>query len=349
MNIFLTGATGFLGGKLIQNLLKEKHSLFLLYRDEKKAKEVKQRFSKEEQENIYLIKGDITSEYCGLSNETIEELTNRIDLVYHLAALVKFDVELEEELKIINYQGTKHVLDLAKLLKIKHFLHVSTAYTVGSLDEAKEELYSLSNAYNNPYEYTKSKAEHLVFSYNDFFDISIFRPSIIVGDSKTGEADSTFTLYGFMRILDIFKRRMSKNKDWNHKKFHLVSKDSSTSNFVPVDYVASILGIASTKAEKNKIYHITNHNPPKNSVILEKIKKAMNFYNLKIVEKLDHLTPSDDEVRLNEMLHVFNPYLNRQIVFSDYNTNLLMKETHVEPLNLNDESLSMIIHSYFHK
>ncbi|WP_253719429.1 SDR family oxidoreductase, partial [Staphylococcus aureus] len=105
-------------------------------------------------------------------------------------------------------------------------------------------------------------------------DVSIFRPSIIVGDSETGEADSEFTLYGFMRALDVFKRRIARSSDKADVIYRVVGSKNATSNFVPVNYVADILALAASKAEAGKIYNITNPSPATNYDLLSLIKNA---------------------------------------------------------------------------
>lgn len=348
MNILLTGATGFLGGKLIKNIINESnHTVYVIARNMKKAEALRESFTPQEQERIQFIEGDITSPYSGLSKEKMDELKGSIDIVYHLAALVKFDQDLRDELFSVNYDGTKHVLDLASYCEVKKFYYVSTAYTVGKNPIGKEDLYPTEGPFNNPYEESKVKSEHLVFSYRDKMDVSIFRPAIIVGDSKTGEADSHFTLYGFMRALDLFKRKTLRKKDADGTFYRVIASKEGTSNFVPVDYVADILGLAVSKAEPDMIYNITNPNPPTNLEILHMLKNALDFDHLSIVD--DHkdydLTP--EEQRLNQMVEVFRPYLESSIKFKDDNTQKLIQGTETPHLHMTNETLQMIVNAYF--
>ena len=144
MNLFLTGSTGFLGGKLIKSLLQNKtNEVYILVRNVEKAERLKETFLKEEQQRIHIYQGDITLPNAGLSIEDIEWLTDKIDAVYHLAALVKFDFDLRDELFAANYNGTKHILELAVQINVKKFYYVSTAYTVGKRTEGIEELYPI--------------------------------------------------------------------------------------------------------------------------------------------------------------------------------------------------------------
>ncbi|MGR3765876.1 SDR family oxidoreductase [Rossellomorea sp. NS-SX7] len=342
MNLFLTGATGFLGGKLIKNLLQDKQNeVYILVRNVEKAENLRYSFSPADQQRIHIFQGDITYPKAGLSREDTEWLTNKIDAVYHLAALVKFDLDLRDELFAANYDGTKHILELATLIQAKKFYYVSTAYTVGTLTHGVEKLYPTDGKFNNPYEESKVKSEHLVFSYRDQMDVSIFRPAIIVGDSKTGEADSQFTLYGFMRALAVFKRKTARKYDGD-RTYRLLAAKNGTSNLVPVDYVADILSLAPQRAEADKIYHITNPNPPTNFDLLQMLKEALEFHSLSVVESSgEKLDP--EEVRLNSLIEVFKVYLAGDLSFDDRNTQELIRGTGVSHLDMTEETIEMII------
>ncbi|MCG1022591.1 SDR family oxidoreductase [Sutcliffiella horikoshii] len=345
MNIFLTGATGFLGGRLIRNLLEEGHNVYLLARNMGKAKELKDRLPLSLQGNVTILKGDIVEKNFGFSTDILSGLTKKVDIFYHLAALVKFDHHLRDTLMEMNYHGTKNALGVARLIGVPKFIHVSTAYTVGVSNKGQEKLYDLQQNFNNPYEESKALAEHEVMKYKDKMDVSIFRPAIIVGDSKTGEADSNFTLYGFMRGLELFKRKLERKN--YHEKVHLVGSKEGTSNLVPVDYVADILTIAAKKATKNTIYNITNPTPPTNREILGTIKEHLQFKTLGIYEKGTAYTLTPVEIQLNSMIDVFEPYLDRSISFEDANTQKLLKGSPIAHLNMTHEILEIIVRAYF--
>ena len=347
MNIFLTGATGFLGGKLIRQLLDKGHTLHILARNIDKAERLIDSVSLNEKHNITIYKGDITEKDLGLTNEAINELKNNVDVFYHLAALVKFDEELRDTLMNINWTGTREALQIAKKLNVKKFFHVSTAYTVGKDNEGQETLSPADREFFNPYEESKALAEHEVFKMKDEMEVSIFRPSIIVGDSKTGEADSEFTLYGFMRGLEVFKKRLERKNLLQGRSIHLIGTKDGTSNLVPVDYVADILALAMEKAEKEKIYHITNPAPKTNQHILETIKQHLLFDGLQVIEVEKAAILTKEEIQLNGMIKVFQPYLDRHIHFHDDNTQQFIKGTSISHLNMTDEMLNIIIGAYF--
>ena len=348
LTLFLTGCTGFLGKKLVHNLLETTdHTLFVLVRNMAKGTQLVTSLGQEAKSRITLVKGDITAPFCGLADDMIAELNGKVELFYHVAALVKFDEELRDELFTVNHDGTKHALELASSWRAKKFIYVSTAYTIGTREQGIEELYPIDANVHNPYEESKVKSEHLVFSYANQLDVSIFRPSIIVGDSKTGEADSNFTLYGFLRALDVFKKRVERKENDPTTIYKLVGSKFATSNVVPVDYVADILALAVTKAEAGKIYNITNPAPFTNFHFLTLIKESLNFNRLEIIEHAAPGTLSQEEEHVNGMIKIFNSYLSRSFNFDDSNTQHLIEGTEIKHLQLTEETMKMIINAYF--
>lgn len=344
MNIFLTGATGFLGGRLIQNLAREGHTLFVLARNIKKAEQLLLKTADLEGV-IHIIQGDITVPDLGMNKETQQELANKIDVFYHMAALVKFDLDLKDELFQINYSGTKYALEAAEKMGVSHFYYVSTAYTLGKDEYAKEELHSLGRPFNNPYEESKCKAEHLCMEFKKFFNVTILRPAIIIGDSKTGEADSKFTLYGLMRSLEVFKKRF-KRKGMGDRVFHLLCEEGSTQNLVPVDYVADVLSDVLQKGREDNIYHITNSNPPLSADVFQIMREKADLDLFKLAPYDYEPYLNEEEQLLNNVVDVYKNYLNRNIVFDDSSTQELLHSLDKKPLQMDEEMIKRIIKGY---
>nr|WP_251130346.1 MULTISPECIES: SDR family oxidoreductase [unclassified Exiguobacterium] len=338
----MTGATGFLGGRLARELIHCGHTLCVLARTPEKMEAM---FSRDELRSITVLAGDLTAPFLGADERFITDHDRSIDLVLHMAALVKFDEELREELFETNLTGTRQALALAKALHCPRFFHVSTAYTLGAREVGDETLYATDQTFHNPYEESKAHAEQAVWAERDQLDVSIFRPAIIVGDSKTGEADSKFTMYGYMRALEVFKRRLER-RGAPDGPIRLLGSETGTSNLVPVDYVADVLLAAIEHAKPDTIYNVTNDDPPRNVTMLDYMKQALAFPHLKITE-----TPtsslSQAEQTFNEMVKVFNPYLNRNIAFDDANTKRLLEDAGYKPLDLNERSLRRIVNAYY--
>jgi nucleoside-diphosphate-sugar epimerase len=350
--IFVTGATGFLGHELIHDLVREGHYLVLLCRDTQSRK-VKERIEYWNRSSfahqIEWVEGNLHAPFLGISRDVISRLKGQITVVYHLAALVKFDFSLEEELTTTNLIGTGHVLDFAEQVGASQFYYVSTAYTLGSSDVGQEKLYDLDRSFLNPYEKTKCLAEHKVMGMEGRFEhIGIFRPAIIVGNSLTGEALSQFTLYGFIRGLEVFKKRLIKMRVWGKETIFLHGDPEGTSNFVPVDYVSRVLNAVLKSPIKSGIFHITNPVPPKNGMIFSLIKEILDIkhINLRNLQKYPLTEPHKWQEFLQSLVEVYKLYLHRNIRFEDGQTNRLLLSVGQTPLNMSEDMLRRIILGY---
>ncbi|TGB01961.1 SDR family oxidoreductase [Halobacillus salinus] len=343
MKILLTGSTGFVGKQLTLRLLEEGHQVFALVRNEKKAEMLKGAVAANDQNRLNILHGNITQEHGGLSAKTIESLKGSIDCVYHIAAYLSFDDEEKEQLYEINVGGTKNLLELAKELQVKKFFHVSTAYTLGNQEEAVEQLHSLERSFLNYYEKTKCQAEHLVFDYADHFQVNIFRPSIIIGDSKTGEAESTFALYGIIRSFQLMKRKMERKGNAPAQKVKFVCYQGAAQNLIPVDHVVKGLVAGLRHADHKTIYHLTNDHPPSNAEVFELLKDELDFHNVELVSPDRQNELSDQEKLFNEPLSVFHAYLKKTIHFDNKNAEQLFKQAGVEPVDVTEDVLRTII------
>jgi nucleoside-diphosphate-sugar epimerase len=346
MNIFITGATGFLGKRLVKGLVEQGHSLYILARSESKGQAVLGELDEECKQKVYILIGDISSPGLGISAKMFQEIKNQIDAVYHLAAILSFDIEKRDETFKMNVDGTKHTLEFSLAIGAKKFLHVSTAYTLGQKEHGIEELYSTDGPFVNFYEESKCRAEHLVYSYGEKLDVMILRPAIIVGDSLTGGADSAFALYGFIRSLALFKRRISKKPNWQQRTYRLLGNRETTSNWVPVDYVTKALMAGLAYGERYGIYNITNPCPPANKLTLELIKERLDFPNITLVPERFAPFLTEEEVTLNSSISVFSSYINRSIMFNDDNMQKLLAKVNEPPLGMDREMLKRVIFSY---
>lgn len=346
MNIFLTGSTGFVGTRLVKELLAEEHNLYALVRTEEKAKKVLEKLPPNAKNQITFLYGDITEQGLGLSDEQKERLVDNIDVVYHIAAYLSFDPSEKERTFAINVEGTRNVLEFAKDIKVKKFFHVSTAYTLGTSPFGAEELHPINNTFVNYYEESKCHAEHLAVEYKDVFDLSIFRPAIIIGDSVTGEADTTFALYGILKGLSFLKKRTKRNPELLTKPLRVICSKDNGSNFVSVDYVVKVLHAGLKEAEKNKIYHIVNMNLLTHDMIFDLLKETIGLPNLEMVPLDFDGELGREEKILNDSMEVFHEYFRKDVAFDDTNTKELLARINDSPIYLDEKLLGNIISKY---
>jgi len=146
-----------------------------------------------------------------------------IDVVCHCAASISFDLPLEEA-REINVEGTRSMIELARAVGARRFVHVSTAYVSGThTGEFTEDM--LGTEFRNTYEQTKSEAERL-FDGVTGMEVAIARPSIVMGESDTGWTPAFNVLYWPLRA---FARGLFEQ---------VPAKPDGRVDVVPVDYVA---------------------------------------------------------------------------------------------------------------
>jgi len=206
--ILLTGVTGFVGKRLLAELLDQTTgALVCLVRaaDELEAQRRGRAISRNLR--VVFLPADIEKPQLGLTDTVWEMLANRITEIYHCAASVRFDLSLEESQRI-NVGGTRTLLTLAKkAVRAGHFSrfhHVSTAYVAGKkrglVDSDYLPDHQKASRFRNAYEQSKAEAESLLRNQS-VVAVTIYRPSIVAGDTRGGATDNFNVLYVPMRLI----------------------------------------------------------------------------------------------------------------------------------------------------
>ena len=260
-SLFLTGFPGFITSKLIYQLTVHRSDLeFHLLIQEKfislaeKHREEIVRLSPSLENKIHFYIGDITLTDCGLSAKDIEFLQSTIREVWHLAAVYDLAIDRDRAFHI-NLNGTKQVLGLIKQFKnLERHYYISTAYVSGDRTGViYEEELNVGQRFRNYYEETKFLAEVEVRNSMREIPTTIFRPGIVVGDSKTGETQKLDGPYYVINLM---------SKLPNTFAMSLIGSGRNTVNFVPVDFLISAMSYLSSRVEsRDKIYHLTDPNP----------------------------------------------------------------------------------------
>lgn len=237
--IFLTGFPGFIAERLVERLAADNRQMFLLVQPQFVEKSIESIEKVAERtsvplENFALIEGDITQPDLGMSAEDVDLVRETTTDVFHLAAIYDLAVARETALKV-NLEGTKKVNGLAAAMpNLRRYNYVSTCYVAGKRTGLISENELEHDAgFRNFYEESKYLAESEVEKLKVELPITIFRPSVVVGDSKTGETAKYDGIYYLIQYL---------RKAPNLFRLVNVGNKNVRLNLVPVDFVVE--GIA---------------------------------------------------------------------------------------------------------
>jgi thioester reductase-like protein len=190
---FVTGYPGFIGKRFVPALLEHSpHSKVFLLVQPAHERDARARIEAmgAAGERVTLFTGDVTDMHLGLSSDEYRTLTREVTDVFHLAAMYRGSGDART-MRHVNVEGTRNVLELATDAQgLRRFNHMSTVLVSGGRTGViEEDELAAGQKFRSAYEQSKYEAEELVLRARDLLPITVFRPGIVVGDSRTGEID----------------------------------------------------------------------------------------------------------------------------------------------------------------
>ncbi|GAA3520610.1 SDR family oxidoreductase [Nocardioides daeguensis] len=254
MAYFVTGATGFIGRFLLDELIDHREGPIHVLCRASSLGRMEALVRQWGSERVQPVVGDLGQPGLGVDETWVSEHRGTIDHFFHLAAI--YDITADDATNdAMNIEGTRHALALAEALEAGCFHQVSSVATAGDYHGRFDEtMFEEGQPLPSPYHRTKYESEKLV---RDEARVPwrVYRPAIVVGHSETGAMDK---IDGPYYLFPLLKRLRDNLPAW----LPLVGVDLGDTNLVPVDYVAKAMDhLAHLPGRDGEAFHLVNPEP----------------------------------------------------------------------------------------
>jgi len=289
MTYFVTGATGFIGKRLVKKLLARRGStVYFLVRQESMDKvPALLDYWGTSSERAVPIQGDLAKPLLGVSKADQKLLTGKIRHFFHLAAIYDLSADAESQI-VANTEGTRNAVALANAVKVGVFQHVSSIAAAGMYEGVfREDMFDEAEGLDHPYFSTKHDSEKVARTEAKM-PWRVYRPGIVAGDSKTGEMDKIDGPYYFFKLI---QKMRSLLPPW----MPAIGLEGGRLNIVPVDFVVDAIDhIAHKKDLDGRAFHIVDPTPYRVGDVLNIFARAAHApqFSLRINAALLGFIPS---------------------------------------------------------
>ena len=271
--IFVTGFPGFLATRLVRRLAAEGARFILLTQPafEAMACEATLEIAREtgsSLENFQILNGDITKPDLGVAADKLERARQETSTIFHLAAI--YDLAVAQDVAAtVNVEGTMNMNQFAKSVKnLRRYHYVSTCYVAGKRQGLiKENELHHEAGFRNHYEQTKYLAEISVDALKSDIPVTIHRPAVVCGDSKTGETvkyDGIYYLIHYLRKWPVGLTLLN------------IGNPEVCLNLVPVDFVIeSMVALAKDERAAGATVQLADPTPLTTQELFDSISKSI--------------------------------------------------------------------------
>ncbi|HRD64694.1 MAG TPA: SDR family oxidoreductase [Candidatus Competibacter sp.] len=290
MNYFVTGASGFIGRRLVERLLQRETGTvyyLILERELPVVEQLRQRWGSAADRTVPII-GDLTQPRLGVSDSDVARLKGNIPHLFHLAAIYDLKASAETQEKV-NVEGTRNAVAFADAIEVGCF-HLTSSIAAAGLYEGvfREDMFEEAEELENPYYRTKHESEGVV-RRECSRPWRIYRPGIVVGDSRTGEMDKIDGPYYFFKLIQKLRRLLP---PW----MPMIGIEGGRLNLVPVNFIVDAMDhIAHQPGLDGQCFHLVDPNPLRVGDILNLFARAAHAPEMTL--------------RINALMFAFIPQL----------------------------------------
>ena len=277
MAYIVSGATGFIGRRLVERLLTHRPDAFIHVLTRERSLPRLERLIEDwgwvdpdAGERIRPLVGDLLQPLLGVSDETVAALrADGVEHFFHLAAVYDMTADTETDWRA-NVEGTHNAAELAAAVGAGCLHHMSSIAIAGHYEGVfREDMFDEGQPLTHPYHLTKFEAERVV-RRDATVPWRIYRPSIVVGDSRTGSIDKIDGPYYFFSLI---KRAGERLPGW----LPLLTPDLGYTNIVPVDYVVSAIDhIAHEPGLDGRAFHLVSPRRQRAADVINAVATAAN-------------------------------------------------------------------------
>jgi short-subunit dehydrogenase len=225
MNYFVTGATGFIGRHLVEELLKREGTIYALVREGSRGRLEELAEKLDAGDRLVPVVGDLSKDGLG-----VENFDEKVDHFFHLAAIYDMAAD-EDEMMAANVEGTRHVVEFVSAHDVGRVHHTSSIAVAGQFKGLfREDMFDEGQKLPHAYHRSKFESEKLMREEVSV-PLRVYRPGIVVGHSQTGEMDKIDGPYYFFKLLQKLRHALP---EW----FPLAGPEGRNANLVPVDFIA---------------------------------------------------------------------------------------------------------------
>jgi nucleoside-diphosphate-sugar epimerase len=342
---FLTGGTGFLGSHIAVALLKRGFRVLALARPDDRGsagdriRELLDWFglAASERRRLTVIEGDITRPGLGIDPGSHRGLLQESDEIIHCASDTSFSERRRAEVEAVNVGGLANVLAFARRSRAGFFHHLSTAFVAGRTSGPCPEEPLPAREFHNVYEETKwrGEAEVRAACAADGLGLTIYRPSIVYGDSRTGRSLLFNAVYYPVRtalfLRDVYEKDIRERGGERAEKMGVRIAPDGTAhlplrieagpggglNLVPVDFFTEAFLALLEGAPEGGVFHIVNTGLRKIAGIIDDSCRLFRLTGIRACAPEEfRTTPRNPlEELFASQVEAYIPYMNDGRVF----------------------------------